>query len=821
MSESASRPAWTEAERLTALRSYAILDTEPERAFDDIVRLAGQLLEAPIVAVNLIDADRQWFKSEIGLGTRELPLDDSICKFVLLESARMVVCDTREDTRFSCNPLVTGAPGLRFYAGELLKSAEGLPLGTLCVLDTAPRPQGLNPHQAFALRTLARQVQTQLELRKIVLEQDKILLEQMRLHAELMDAQQRSRLATEAAGLGLWSWDPAGDVVVWENERSFEIFGLTRGDAPINGQQFMRQFLQPDAVSAFAQALAATLSTAVPFQFQCSIRRPDGELRWIDFFGKAQVPRDGAAPLIVGVVGDITARKLAEVELQDSRQRFENIVSQAATGVVQTDPEGRINVVNDKFCAMLGYARAELLTMNVLDITASDSRDATAAALAAVGGGDAGVVVQKQYRRSDGSLMWASSGVSAVRGASGQFQGIVAIVVDISKDRLAEERLRKLASDLSASDQRKSEFLATLAHELRNPLAPISTGLSVLKLGGDNAAAVTKIRGMMERQVAQMVRLIDDLLDVARISGGKIDLQKRVVDIKTVLAAAIETSLPFIEHGAHQLVVRQPDEPLWLHADPTRISQVLSNLLNNAAKYTPLGGRIEVQVQRVGADVAVSIADNGVGIPAESLSSIFLMFNQVRRNMNRAQGGLGVGLSLVKRLVELHGGQVEALSVGKGAGSTFTVRLPLAQEHGGTQGEGAVIERTMRGRLRVLVADDNVDAAQSLAAMFELQGHATRVAHSGVQAIEMARGFMPEVAFLDIGMPEMNGYETARAMRSLAGMEGVVLVALTGWGNESDRALSKDAGFDHHLTKPADGATIDRLLDEVARSIAA
>jgi PAS domain S-box-containing protein len=818
VSELASRPAWTEAERLTALRSYAILDTEPERAFDDIVRLAGQLLEAPIVAVNLIDADRQWFKSEIGLGTREMPLDDSICKFVLLESARMVVCDTREDTRFSCNPLVTGAPGLRFYAGELLKSAEGLPLGTLCVLDTAPRPQGLNPHQAFALRTLAQQVQTQLELRKIVLEQDRILREQKRLHAELMDAQERSRLATEAAGLGLWSWDPADDVVVWENERPFEIFGLARGDAPLTAAQFMREFLQPDDVPAFAQA-AATLSTAAPFQFQCSLRRHDGELRWIDFFGKAQAPRDGAAPLIVGVVADITARKLAEVELQDSRQRFENIVSQAATGVVQTGPDGRIDVVNDKFCAMLGYARAELLTMNVLDITAADSREATIAALAAVGGGDAGVVVQKQYRRSDGSLMWASSSVSAVRGASGQFQGIVAIVVDISKDRLAEESLRKLASDLSASDQRKSEFLATLAHELPNPLAPISTGLSVLKLGGDNAAAVTKIRGMMERQVAQMVRLIDDLLDVARISGGKIDLQKRVVDIKAVLNAAIETSLPFIEHGAHQLVVRHPDEPLWLHADPTRISQVLSNLLNNAAKYTPVGGRIEVLVRRAGADVAVSIGDNGVGIPAESLSSIFLMFNQVRRNMNRAQGGLGVGLSLVKRLVELHGGQVEAMSAGRGAGSTFTVRLPLALEHDSTPVERPEIERATRGRLRLLIADDNVDAAQSLAAMFELQGHATCVAHSGVQAIALARGFTPEVAFLDIGIPEMNGYETARAMRSLAGMEGVVLVALTGWGNETDRALSKDAGFDHHLTKPADGATIDRLLDQIALSL--
>ena len=815
-----SRPAWTEPERLAALRSYGILDTDPERAFDDIVRLAGQLLDAPIVAVNLIDADRQWFKSEIGLGTREMPLDDSICKFVLLENQRMIVTDMRDDPRFSCNPLVTGAPGLRFYAGELLRSADGLPLGTLCVLDTTPRPQGLTAQQALALQTLAQQVQTQLELRKIVREQDRLLLEQQRTHAQLLCAQERSRLATDAAGLGFWSWEPVGDIVIWENARPYEIFGMAPGDAPLTAEQFMRDFIDRADASAFARAVALTVRTGAPLEFQCRVRRKDGAMRWIAFFGKAQEPRDGAPPLIVGVVSDITPRKLAELEVQESRERFENIVSQAATGVVQADTDGRITVVNDKFCAMLGYARAELLTMHLTDITAPDSLEATLAALDKAGAGDGGVVLQKQYRRRDGSLMWASSSVSAVRRPVGQMEGIVAIVIDISKDRLAEENLRKLASDLSESDQRKSEFLATLAHELRNPLAPISTGLAVLKLGGDSAAAVTKIRGMMERQVAQMVRLIDDLLDVARISGGKIDLQKSVVDFRTVLAAAIETSLPFIEREGHKLVVRQPDEPLLLDADPTRIAQVLSNLLNNAAKYTPLGGLIEVAVRRAGADVEVSIADNGVGIPAESLSTIFLMFNQVRHNLNRAQGGLGVGLSLVKRLVEMHGGAVHAASGGNGAGSTFTIRLPLAHEGSSENVVAASVAAAPRRQLRVLVADDNVDAAQSLVAMFELQGHTVQVAHTGVQAMTIARKFVPEVAFLDIGMPEMNGYETAVAMRHVAGMEKAVLVALTGWGNESDRALSRRAGFNHHLTKPADAASIDRLLEDVARTLA-
>ena len=425
-------PAWSEAERLAALRSYGILDTPPESAFDDIVALAGQLLDAPIVAVNLIDAGRQWFKSEIGLGVREMPLDDSICKFALLETERMVVRDTREDSRFNCNPLVTGGPGLRFYAGELLRSDSGMPLGTLCVLDTAPRPDGLTRLQSQALKTLAQQVQTQLELRKIVLAQDRLLQEQQQTTAALME----------------------------------------------------------------------------------------------------------------------------------SRQRFENIVAQAATGVVQADTAGRITVVNEKFCSMLGFTREALLQMDVMGLTAVASIPITQSAIDTLLAGGSGMVIQKQYRRKDGSLMWASSSVSAVRNGAGQFEGFVAIVVDITQDRLVEEGLRKLTTELSEADQRKSEFLATLAHELRNPLAPISSGLTVLKLGGDNAATVGKIRPMMERQVAQMVRLIDDLLDVARISGGKIELQKAPVDLRSLLAAAIETSTPFIERGGHQMVVDQPDTPL-------------------------------------------------------------------------------------------------------------------------------------------------------------------------------------------------------------------------------------------------------------------
>jgi PAS domain S-box-containing protein len=694
VSENSVSHAWTEEERLSALRKYAILDTSPEQAFDDIVRLAGQLLDAPIVAVNLIDADRQWFKAEIGLGVREMPLDDSICKFALLETDRMVVPDTRADPRFDCNPLVTGAPGVRFYAGEVLKTADGLPLGTLCILDTKPRPQGLTALQAFALQTLARQVWTQLELRKIVHDQEALLAQQRRTQAELRVA----------------------------------------------------------------------------------------------------------------------------------HDHFESIVSQAATGVVQTDARGRITFANRKFCDMLGYDKSELLALDSVTVTAPDSVEATNSALQQAIAGDLGAVVQKQYRRKDGSLLWATSSISAMRGADGEYQGAVAIVVDITQSRLAEESLRQLATDLAEADQRKSEFLATLAHELRNPLAPISSGLSLLRLGGDNAATVAKIRPMMERQVGQMVRLIDDLLDVARISGGKIHLKKSLVELKTVIASAVETSLPFIERGGHKLVMTVPDGALMLDADPTRIAQVISNLLNNAAKYTPMGGRVDITARQDDGQVLITVKDNGVGIPAESLSSIFDMFSQVRHNLSRAQGGLGVGLSLVRRLVEMHGGTVSAASAGSGQGSSFTVSLPLAHSeavppvplvHAADPGPGASPGR----QLRLLVADDNVDAAEMLEAMLALQGHATRVAHNGRDALAIAREFAPDVAFLDIGMPDMNGYQTAAAIRAAAGLETIMLVALTGWGDERDRTRAKEAGFDHHLTKPADLDAIDQLLQTVACTV--
>ncbi|WP_437933312.1 GAF domain-containing protein [Sorangium sp. So ce341] len=375
----------------------------------------------------------------------------------------------------------------------------------------------------------------------------------------------------------------------------------------------------------------------------------------------------------------------------------------------------------------------------------------------------------------------------------------------------------QLYDQLRDQDRRKDEFLATLAHELRNPLAPIRTGLEILKVAG-SADQARKILDMMDRQVGHMVRMVDDLLDVSRITRGKVELRKERIDLRAVLNSALETSRPLIEAAAHELTVRLPPAPLRLDADPTRLAQVFANLLNNAAKYTPSGGSIRLAAQRDGAAVVVRVADNGVGIPADMLSNVFDMFTQVGRSIDRAQGGLGIGLTLVKRLVELHGGSIHAESDGAGRGSTFTIRLPLAaaEEAAPRPSFAGAANVAPPAALRILVVDDSVDGAESLALLLRISGHETRAVHTGPDALTATRELGADIVFLDIGLPGMNGYEVARRLRAERDLSGLFLVALTGWGTEDDRRQAREAGFDHHLTKPVDAAEVKRLVARIA-----
>lgn len=378
------------------------------------------------------------------------------------------------------------------------------------------------------------------------------------------------------------------------------------------------------------------------------------------------------------------------------------------------------------------------------------------------------------------------------------------------------ERL-KYEEALKEADRRKDEFLATLAHELRNPLAPLGNGLQIIRLADGDSSVIEQVRTMMERQLAQMVRLIDDLLDLSRISRGKIELRTEVTDLAKIINQAIETSRPNLEQAGHSLRLCLPDYPLHVRADITRLAQVFSNLLNNAAKYTRSGGTIELSVTSSENEHHVSVRDNGLGIPADMLPQIFEMFTQVDRNLERSQGGLGIGLSIVQQLVTMHQGRVKAKSDGPGKGSEFIVTLPRVEAPVQIMSSRSDASQHTAKR-RVLIVDDNVDAATSLALMLEYMGNETRVAHDGHQAINVATEFLPDLILLDIGMPHLNGLAAAAEIRKRDWGKETMLVALTGWGQEDDRRRTKEAGFDLHITKPVDFSILTEVLNAVNKS---
>jgi signal transduction histidine kinase len=396
----------------------------------------------------------------------------------------------------------------------------------------------------------------------------------------------------------------------------------------------------------------------------------------------------------------------------------------------------------------------------------------------------------------------------------------------VQRDNLkafAEENLRLLkesrdnAQALKEADIRKDEFLATLAHELRNPLAPIRNGLQILRMAPEGPRA-EDVRGMMDRQLTHLVRLIDDLLDVSRVSRGRIDLRKRQMSLQEAVHSALETSRPLIEANEHSLHLDIPEAPLWVDGDLTRLAQVVSNLLNNAAKYTSAGGDIRLSLRKENGHADIEVADNGLGIEAEMLPRVFDLFTQADRHLDRSQGGLGIGLALVSKLVEMHGGTRTAQSNGPGKGSTFTVSLPLVDEQGEAIGEPLQKAQKAAAPMKVLIVDDNVDSAQTSLWMLDLMGHKATVAHEGLTALEMAHEIKPDVVLLDIGMPGMDGYEVCRQLRQMPEMKNKTVIAQTGWGQESDRQKAFAAGFDHHITKPVSLDLLTQLLADIKRT---
>ncbi|WP_158598023.1 response regulator [Noviherbaspirillum saxi] len=647
----------------------------------------------------------------------------------------------------------------------------------------------------------------------------------------LRQSRERVKLATEAAGLGVWLWDAPTGLITWENDRLNQALGIPPLEASTIAAEFARRFLHSEDAPAFLQALEDMTYSGAVFHLQARVSGPAKEPRWLEFSGLRQ--RTSAGDMqVLGMAADITARKQVEQREREAaaeafaaaeaNAKFRTFFDQGSyfAGVMALD--GTIIEANRLCLEACGFTREEVVgkkfwdcgwwnrSPELMDMVRSGYMEAVA-----------GNTFKREtvYFVADGSQRFIELILAPVTDSMGRVLYVAPTGTDVTDRKRAADDLRRLAADLAEADRRKTEFLATLAHELRNPLAPLQNGLEIMRLAADNPEVVGRTRDMMERQLAHMVHLVDDLLDVARITRGKVHLKKEKVELKNVVASAIETSMPQIQACGHQLVTQLEEASLLLDADPTRLSQIISNLLNNAAKYTSRGGRIILSACRENNEIAITVTDNGVGIPPEMLPTVFEMFTQVSQNLNQAQGGLGIGLTLVRRLTELHGGTITAASAGSGKGSSFTVRLPFAQarEERPAPTNKPVVPIGNSGR-RVLVVDDNSDVAESLSALLQVGGYTTRVANDAMQTFEMAREFMPEVVFLDIGMPGMNGYEVARALRKTPGMEHVVLVALSGWGNENDRSRSRAAGFDEHLTKPAGLAAVNRLLSKLSWS---
>ncbi len=630
------------------------------------------------------------------------------------------------------------------------------------------------------------------------------ITDRFQINEKLLASEQRSQTILESITDGFFALDNAWRFV-YVNAEAERI--LDRVPGSLLGAVLWEAF-PALAGTSFEQAYRRVASTKQAESVQAYY--PDHK-RWYEV---------RVFPLANGIsiyFRDVSGAKEQEAELRASEERRRLALEAAELGAWNIDPSGPTLTADHRFGVIFtGSPGAVDYAGAVAALHPEDRSRVTEAIIAATRVDDpAPYAIEYRVIHPDGSVHWVFAkgrvnfeyvgGVPRVT----SFDGTAA---DITTRRQADEDLRRFAAELSEADRRKDEFLATLAHELRNPLAPIRNGLQLMKRAGYAPALVEKTAGVMEQQAQQMIRLVDDLLDVSRVSRNQLQLRKELVTLASFLEQAVETSGPLMASGGHELVVSLPGHRVEIDGDLTRLVQVFSNLLNNAAKFSHHGSKIWLTAEDLDAECVVSVRDEGVGIPAGMTTKIFDMFTRVDQSLERSQDGLGIGLTLVKRLVELHGGSVDATSAGEGKGSEFIVRLPRLRAKGDANVASADGGEPLSSRLKVLVADDNKAIADILVEFLEMMGNTVQHANDGLEAIALAADFRPDVIVMDIGMPKVNGYEACRRIREQAWGKGLVMIATTGWGQDDDKRKSKEAAFDHHLVKPIDFDVLEKLL---------
>ena len=776
---------------------------------EEMLVAAIELLGASLGNVQLIDEStgKLTIAAQRGFGPEFLEFfgevcidDDSACGRALRLGARVVVEDIEMDPVFAPYLSIARSASFRAVQSTPLLGRDGKVLGMISTHFKAP-------HRPSAM---------ELERLDLYARQASDFIERCRREEELRQRAEEREALLDALPAFIWFGDGQNHVIQG-NRAANEMTRVPPGEnvsqsVVAEGQATYLRQLKQDGTEYRPEELP--IQTAIAgrrpvHDAYIDFRFPDG--RRVETIGNAAPLFDASGSVRGGVAAfiDITDRNHAERALRESEEFNRTIIDCSPDCVKALDLDGRLLMINEAGRRLLEIDDAASLYGR--DWRTIWPRSATNEAGDVLAQARAGRTLhfEELHTTFKGTQKWWDVIMTPVRGSDGSIVRILSVSRDITDRKRAEDALRE-------ADRRKDEFLATLAHELRNPLAVIANAVYLLKKSEREDASIagrtTKLLAMTENQVGHLVRLVDDLLEVSRITSGKIELKRQPVDLAVVVRQAIETSRTMIEASRHEMSLTLPDEPLIIDGDPVRLAQIFTNLFTNAAKYTQADGRIGVSMGRAQGMCVIRIKDTGVGIPADMLSRIFELFTQVDRSLGRSQGGMEVGLALTRRLVELHGGDIEARSEGVERGSEFIVRFPLAADMPRHETSGKVAISVADSSRRVLVVDDDLTVANSMAMLLEHLGAVVRAAYSGAEALRAISEFKPHLAFIDIGMPGLDGYETARRIRKLPDGKNIVLAALSGWGRSEDRKRGAEAGFDRHFVKPIDVADIEDIL---------